>query len=206
VDIEQSKAVFKKSNPVRADLPWTVILIEGLVLGGIGIYAVVAEESAQRNIVFLIAAFLVLNGLSAILAAIRDRRELSIMTPFNYFRSGIALATGTIVAANRFTTFMEINAARVCVGVGLIFIGAVAIVGLVVASKQTDFRPAAYVIPLVLTVLGIVVVYQAANDRNSSKLIGWVFIAIGVGLVAIGIYRRQQQLPPAEPTEPATAA
>ena len=30
--------------------------------------------------------------------------------------------------------------------------------------------------------------------------------AIGVGLVAIGIYRRQQQLPPAEPTEPVTAA
>ena len=95
---------------------------------------------------------------------------------------------------------MEINAARVCVGIGLIFIGAIAIVGLIVASKQTEFRAAAYVIPLILTILGIAVVYQAANDRNSSKLIGWVFIAIGLGLVAIGIYRRQQQLPPAEPT------
>jgi len=211
MDIEQSKAVLVKSNPLRADLPWLVILSEGIIIGGIGLYAVLAEESAQRNIVFLIGVFLFLNGISAIYAAVRDRRELDSMTPFSYFRAGVALSTGTIVIVNRFNEFMSLKAARTIVGAGLISIGIVAILGLIAISRTTEFRPAAYVLPAILTILGVVAIYQAANDNNTSKLIGWVALLIGIGLVGLAFLRRQQQeaastassAPPDSPPAPA---
>jgi uncharacterized membrane protein HdeD (DUF308 family) len=197
MDIEQPAAILKKNNPLRSDMPWLVVVIQGLVIGGIGLYAILAEDSALKNIVMLIGIFLMLSGFSAIYAAIRDRREISEATPFNYFRAGIALSVGAIIVGNRIWEFMEINAARTIVGIGLVAIGVIAILGLIVISRKTEFRLAAYGLPLILTVLGIVVIYQSANDNNSSKLLGWVALAIGLGLLALGYVRRQQQAEPA---------
>lgn len=198
MDIEQPKAILKKNNPLRADLPWAVVLIEGAILAVIGLYAILASSSAQRNIVLLIGIFLVLSGLSAIYAAVRDRREISLMTPFNYFRAGIALSVGAIIVCNRIWEFMTINAARGIVGAGLIAIGLVAIIGLLVARRQAELKIAAFGVPSILVILGIAVVYQASNDNNSSKLIGWVALVIGLGLIGLAFLRRNQQATPAE--------
>jgi uncharacterized membrane protein HdeD (DUF308 family) len=185
-----TESLIKKSNPLRSDLRWEFVLIQGVLAVAIGLYALFASESARNNIVLLIGLFLLINGLTLAIGTIR-RGASDPMAQFRLLRAGFAVATGLIVVLNRLFDFMDVNPTRVIAGIGLLGIGVISLAGIIVNWGKLPMNTAAVVAALLFSIWGISSIYQAANDANSSRIIGWVALVIGGGLIALAFMRRQ---------------
>jgi len=188
----EARSFVRRGNPFRPDTTWQVVLIQGLLALGIGLYALLAEESARHTIVLLIGLFLLLNGLHLAWEALTDRGHGGDdMDRYRLMRAAIGIVTGLIVVIDRFQDFMSLDSARVVAGIGLIGIGIVTLIGILATREALGWRIAALGSAALLAAWGVVVLYQASNDSNASEFIGWGAIAIGVAMIAIAGYRRQ---------------
>jgi uncharacterized membrane protein HdeD (DUF308 family) len=190
--MDRSIAIAKRGNPFRSDLSWYVILIEGLIAGGIGLYALLAPNSARRTIVLLIGIFLLLNGIGYAYRQLRSGGLAEPMAQFQLLRAGIGIATGLLIVINRISEFMGLNASRVVAGIGLIGIGAVTLIGIIMMRSEIEIRIPGIATAVGLIVWGIVLLYQANQDSSTSKLLGWFALIIGIALVALALLRRQR--------------
>ena len=77
----QATAVLKKANPFRSDISWQMVLIQGIAAVAIGLYALLAEESARQTVVFLIGLFLLVNGLLMAWAGLHNRWKAREIAP-----------------------------------------------------------------------------------------------------------------------------
>ncbi len=197
----EARSFVRRGNPFRSDTTWQVVLIQGLLALGIGLYALLAEESARHTIVLLIGLFLLLNGLHLAWEALTDSGHGGDdMDRYRLMRAAIGIVTGLIVVIDRFQDFMSLDSARVVAGIGLIGIGIVTLIGILATREALGWRIAALGSAALLAAWGVVVLYQASNDSNASEFIGCGAIAIGVAMIAIAGYRRQRSL--AETTRP----
>jgi uncharacterized membrane protein HdeD (DUF308 family) len=198
--VDAARSFARKGNPLRADISWPVILIEGLVVGAIGVYALVSESSARRNLLFLIGAFLLIDGIAFALEHYRSRGANDPMTSFRLLRAGISIAVGLIVVFDRFVDFLDTNPIRVILGLGLIAIGLIALIGMFLTREETELRFGALISAILLGALGLLLLYQASEDTDSIRTLGWAAIIAGGGLIGVALYRRQrsrQDLSPA---------
>ncbi len=195
--MEKKESLLQKSNPLRPDLRWEFVLVQGAAAVAIGLYALLAEESARRNIVFLIGVFLLVNGLGIAIGGIRRAASDDPMSQFRLVRAGIGIATGVLVVINRFSSFMEVNSARVVAGIGLAGIGLVSLIGIITLIDRSEARLVSAGASLLLILWGAASIYQAIQDTNSSRLIGWAALIIGAALIALGLMRRQRAMEPA---------
>ncbi len=196
--MEESASFIKKGNPLRPDLRWEFVMIQGIVAVAIGLYALLAEASTAKNIVFLIGGFLLLNGLGLAIGGIRRGSSADPMLQFRLIRAGIGISTGLIVVINRFSDFMDLNSSRVVVGIGLLGIGIVSLVGIIVLMDKVQINMSAIGAALLLALWGAASLYQARNDTSSSRLIGWAALIIGGALIGLALLRRQRAAPPAQ--------
>lgn len=183
--------VLRKGNPLRSELNWQVILVEGLIAVGIGLYAVLAQANAHRNIIFLTGVFLLINGLSHAFGGLR-RSSADPMARYRLLRAGIGIATGLIVVIDRFADLMSVNSARIVLAIGLLGIGLVTLIGLVTVRGEVERRMVGLVIAVLFIVWGAVVLYLVSIDSSSAGPLGWAAIVVGVLLVLLALYRRQQ--------------
>jgi uncharacterized membrane protein HdeD (DUF308 family) len=188
-----TRALVQKGNPFRSDLAWWAVAAIGAIAVALGIYIVTAPASAQRNIVFVIGAFLLVNGLGYALAGLRARSSADAMVPFLLVRAGIGIATGLIVVVNRFAEFMGLDPARVVNGIGLVGMGVVTVVGIVVTRDELGLRAGAVIGALALATWGAVLLYQVADDTTSTDLLGWVAIAVGALYLAVAWLRWRRE-------------
>lgn len=194
------KTIAKKSNPFRSELAWWAVAAIGAVALAVGIYILTAPASANRNIVFIIGAFLLVNGLGYALAGLRARSRTSPMMAFLLVRAGIGIATGLIVVLNRFVDFMSLDSARVVNGLGLVGVGLVTAIGMVMTRDDLGIRVGAVLGALALGAWGIVVLIQVANGSSSNDLLGWVAVAVGAVYLAIAWLRWRREAAPAPAT------
>ena len=187
----------KKTNPFRSDLAWWAVATIGVIALAVGIYILTAPESANQNIVFIIGAFLLVNGFGYALAGIRGRSGTNPMSSFLLIRAGIGIATGLIVVINRFADFMGLDPARVVNGIGLLGVGLVTIAGMALTRDEMGLRIGAVVTAFALCAWGVVIIYQVANDSTSNTLLGWIAIIAGAIYLAIAAIRWRREAAPA---------
>ena len=183
--------VLRKGNPLRSELSWQVILAEGVIAFGIGLYALLAQDNAHRNLIFLIGVFLLLNGLSHAFSGVRHSGS-DPMARYRLLRAGIGIVTGLVVMINRFADLMSVNSARIVLAIGLLGIGLVTLIGLVTVRGEVERRAAGLAIAVLFIAWGAVVLYLVSIDSNSAVPLGWAAIVVGALLVLLAFYRRQQ--------------
>lgn len=186
------KVVERHANPLKSETSWQVILVEGLIALGIGLYALLAADSARRNIVLLVGLFLLLNGLVHAYGLLTQPTTGDPMARFRLLRAGIGVVTGLLVVVNRFAEFMSLNAARFVLAIGLLGIGLVWLVGLIVVREDVERRLSGLVVAALLVIWGAFVLYLASMDTSSSRLIGWGALIVGAGLILFAVYRRSR--------------
>src|SRR3954453_2505752 len=148
------EGLLAKSNPLRSDMRWEAVLLQGILAIAIGIYALAAEASAAKNIVYLIGVFLLLSGISAAAGGIRRSSSADPMAQFRMLRAGIGIGTGAIVVVNRFLDFMGVNSARYVVGIGLLGMGLVSLIGIIALIGKSKPTIGSVVLAILLTVWG----------------------------------------------------
>lgn len=183
------KSAALKGNPFRADISWQLLAIEAVAAIAVGIYALMDDESAHRNVITVIGIYLLVDGLSCAFGEVTSSEPVSMRDKFRLIRGGIGMSMGTIVVLERLFGFMELNATRVVIGLGLLGIGLVTVFGAIAGREESQLRLGGIGIALLLALWGIVVLYQANNDSDSMSLFGWVAIIVGVGLAGLALLR-----------------
>ena len=191
---DQAMDAAKQLAPWKTSLPWWVVLIEGLVIGGIGLMVILDPQGANVNLALALSVGLVISGLLQIWDIWQERVPEKIDS-LVAARAGIGVYAGLVVLV---LYFIEGALTRAS-GYG-IFGSAALIYGLLalvqVFRTGGDKRRQALIEFLLFTSAGAVTLYglYAGGSAivSAVRIIGWIFLIAGVALLGLSIWRWQK--------------
>lgn len=188
---KQALDAASKSMPWRKDVAWWVILIQGLVLTGLGLYVLTQDQSAARIVIIVIALLLIADGVLAALASMRGRVPGQAGS-LNAINAGIAIVVGAIVLLGLLIPFLELGTAAILLALGLIASGAISLVlALFMRPEGSPFRLTRVIGPIVWIALGVLALITAndANNFDLIRIVGIVSLVLGVILLVLAFIR-----------------
>lgn len=188
---KQAVDAASKNLPWRKDVAWWVILIQGLVLAGLGLYVLTQDQSAARIIIIVISLLLIADGVMAGLASLRGRVSGQAGT-LNAINAGIAIIIGLIVLLGLLIPFLELGTAAILLALGLIASGAISLVlVLFMRPEGTSLRLTRVAGPIVWIALGVLALMTASGDTNFDliRIVGVVSLVLGVILLVLAFIR-----------------
>jgi hypothetical protein len=187
-------------------LGWPILAIEGAVALGIGIYILVATDDARDIIRQLIAVVLLIQAFLHTLAGFRNR-ELPV-APFHVLRGGIGMTVGVIVLLENFSDYLNVDAARFILGLGLVAYGAIGIVTIWVERENRGLRLGGLAVGIVNIVLGLMFVFSDSAKDSWLRALGGIALVGGIILLgyAFMVYRSSSETPAVPPAPPAEVA
>lgn len=202
----KAQSLATQHAPWRKGLGWPILAIEGAVALGIGIYILVATDDARDIIRQLIAVVLLIQAFLHTMAGFRNR-ELPV-APFHVLRGGIGMTVGVIVLLENFSDYLNVDAARFILGLGLIAYGGIGIVTIWVERGDRGLRLGGLAAGIVNIVLGLMFVFSDSEGKDSwLRALGGIALVGGIILLgyAFMVYRSASETsdaPPAAPPAP----
>lgn len=187
-----AKSLAVQNAPWKKGLGWPVLAIEGAVALGIGIYVLAAPESSKDIIRQLIAVVLLIQALLHTLAGFRNRETPA--APFHILRGGIGMTVGVIVLLENVSDYLDADAARLILGLGLIAYGGVGIAGIWVERENRGLRLGGLALGIVNIVLGLMFVFSNGSGKDSwLRALGIIAVVAGIVLLAYAfmVYKSQ---------------
>lgn len=193
---EMAKAALREANPFRKGMAWWIVMLEGLVVLGIGIY-VATHPNAGTRIVLLLGAYLLLVSIERTLNGFRDRIPQVVLGE-RMLRAGIGLTVGLLIVLNAWQGFMTATASLVILSLGWLLIGLIGIWEWVIASRQLGMGMGAIIFPSIYTAFGLLMLgSRLSMGPMLMQILGYVAILGGVGLLgfAFMLYRKANASP-----------
>lgn len=150
---EMAKSALHQVRPWRQGMAWWIVLVEGLLVLGIGIY-ILTQPAAGGQIVFLLAAFLLIISGERTLNGFRERIPPVILAE-RMLRAGIGLTVGLIIVFNSWQNFMEPPAPVVILSLGWLLTGTVGIWEWWTAREELGLGWGALIMPVLSAILGV---------------------------------------------------
>lgn len=176
---DQARFMVSRNLPWRRGIAWWVLGAEGAILALIGIYVLVAPDSAREIVRQVFAWFLLINGGLVALAGLRAANLESPIPQYRMLTAGIGLTTGAIVVLDRVSDFIDDDGAKCVLAVGFIGKGVFELIGAALpGSAEAMTSPRIPVSSFILIMLGLLFLY---NVRRDSLDIQWFGIAALVG-------------------------
>jgi uncharacterized membrane protein HdeD (DUF308 family) len=202
----KAQSLATQHAPWRKGLGWPILAIEGAVALGIGIYILVATDDARDIIRQLIAVVLLIQAFLHTLAGFRNR-ELPV-APFHVLRGGIGMTVGVIVLLENFSDYLNVDAARFILGLGLVAYGAIGIVTIWVERENRGLRLGGLAVGIVNIVLGLMFVFSDSAKDSWLRALGGIALVGGIILLgyAFMVYRSSSETPAVPPAPPAEVA
>ena len=182
---EMAKSALRQVRPWRAGMPWWVILLEGLIALGIGIYVLMAPN-AGNSIVLLLALYLLVAHVERAIIGFRSRIPAAILAE-RMLRAGIGVTVGLIIVVDALIPFINPPAPLVILSLGWLLIGAIGIWEWV-SARRTDWAWAVF--PVVSALFGLLML-ASRLALGPLVLISIVGIVAGIALLgyAFMLYR-----------------
>jgi len=195
---EMAKSALRQARPWRAGMPWWVVLLEGLIALGIGIYLLMAPN-AGSHIVLLLGLYLLVANAERAFFGFRSRIPVAILAE-RMLRAGIGITVGLIVVIDAMFPFMNSPAPLVILSLGWLLIGVVGIWEWLSARGELALGLGALVFPIVSSVFGLLMlVSRLALGPLVLQSLAIVAIVAGIALLgyAFMLYRNAQAAPQA---------
>ncbi|MFN2134619.1 MAG: hypothetical protein ACK2UK_01610 [Candidatus Promineifilaceae bacterium] len=191
---QQTMDAAKGLAPWRTSLPWWVVLIEGIVVGGVGLLTVLDPRGANVNLALLFTVGLVVAGASQFWALMRGGIPEKIDSLVSA-RAAIAVYAGLLILV---LYFIEGALTRVA---GFAVFGSAALVYGLLALVQVfrtdgNSRRQALVELLIFGLIGLVTLWGlwagGENIVTAVNVIGWILLLGGLLLIGFAIWRWQK--------------
>ncbi|MEA3336398.1 MAG: hypothetical protein U9R25_10845 [Chloroflexota bacterium] len=198
---DQAVDAAKQLAPWKTSIPWWVVLIEGVVVGGIGLMVVLDPQGANVNLALVLSAGLAIAGLLQFWDILQESVPEKIDSAVAA-RAGIAVYAGILLLVLYFigddASTGEQALTRVA-GFG-IFGTATLIYGLLalvqVFGTGGNQRRQAILEFLLFTSVGLVALYGLFAGGTAIitavRIIGWIFLIAGIALIILSIWRQQK--------------
>lgn len=187
---QELKDSIDQVKPWSKRAPWWILLIEGIVALGLGIYALAVPEQAQGMVLLGVAIVLAVNGLLTIFGYLRGRRQGNLPL----VRGSIGLVVGLIVILMPVFNFGSQLTAGWILAIGLILAGVMALLAVFMESRTT--RWGNLLVAILFLVLGGAIVYNITTEASIVQIAAWVLVAFGLLLAAYSLVVRSSAAQP----------
>jgi uncharacterized membrane protein HdeD (DUF308 family) len=190
-----AEAVIAQNAPWSRSASWPVLLIQAIVLGIVGLFLILAPDTASHTVLEILGLLLFARALVVVYRIVRgqvapDRVALSA------FEAGVNGTVGLLVVIGALLvppTNEATTALAVVLGVGFIMFGAVSILAALVRRQPGEDLPIArLLLSAAAVVVGILLVVNGTRGfdsvRGSFVLLGWVLLAAGIALGAYAVF------------------
>jgi uncharacterized membrane protein HdeD (DUF308 family) len=180
---ERAMSIAREHAPWRAETPWWVIGVQGIVLVAIALYLLLAPSAAGPLIIQLIALWVLIESVLHILAGLRDSTNAA--NPYTMLQAGIGVTIGLLlVFRDWLVPTLDVSSARTILGLGLLAYAGVGVAGALVTKDESEswLGP---VVSAVLTVVLAVLLLTSGEDNAADRLafLGWVALIGGALLL-----------------------
>ena len=191
---DQAVDAAKQLAPWSTKIPWWVVLIEGIVVGGIGLMVVFNPQGANVTLALALSLGLVIAGLMQFWAIMRNDVPEKIDSVVAA-RAAVAVYAGVLILV---FYFIEGALTRVAgfgaFGTAALIYGLLALVQ--VFRTDGSSRRQSLVEFLLFTSVGAITLWglYAGGEAivTAVRIIGWIFLIGGVALIALSIWRWQK--------------
>ena len=188
---QESLDTAKQLAPWRAGLPWWVVLIEGAVMGVIGILILIDPRKTTINVALFLAAVLVVSGIIQLWAVLRGKAPESVDSLIAS-RGSIAIFAGGTILLLFFLDYLGLEDGLVVFGLGSLIFG---VTGFLVALQASGPRRRSGLIEgIFFTLFGILLIYVlfAGGDQvhQATRIVGWTAIVGGLALIGLSFYNK----------------
>lgn len=191
---QQSVGTAKQLAPWRAGLPWWVVLVEGIVLGLIGILILIDPRNTTVNVALFLAAALVVAGVLQLWTVLRGKAPEE-NDGLIAARGAIAAFAGAITLLLFFLRYLELEAGLIIFGLGSLIYGLTGF-WLVFTAKGSR-RRSGIIEGIFFTLFGVLLLYiliaGSAAVESATAIVGWAAIAGGVLLLVLAFFNRSRQ-------------
>jgi uncharacterized membrane protein HdeD (DUF308 family) len=188
---QQAFAMAQKGLPWRRGLAWWVVGIEGAIITIVGVYVVAAPDDAREIVRQIIGWFLIANAVLAIAASLRADGPTNPITPYRMLGAGVGLTVGLLVALEPVSDYVDSDAAKVILALGLLGHGLVGLVGAFATRASGGLRRGPLISGGVNIALALLLFYNARRDALDPRWFGIFAIVAGVLVLgyAFALYR-----------------
>lgn len=201
--------------PWRRDIAWWVVLIQGIILGAIGLFALLAEDEAGVTLVYLLGIYALLHSLWVIVSSLR--RPAESRSALQLVGAGIGLLASIVLVLNSYLTLIDPQPAVAVFAIGLVLQGLLSALASLGIRQPTGFAWGVMVRGVIDILLGAYLIYAlrelAAGAEGGTGLVRAIGVAGTIGGAALIIYavvlwrngRKAKEAPSASVSAPAAA-
>jgi uncharacterized membrane protein HdeD (DUF308 family) len=191
---KRMEAALQQGLPWRKGIPWWLVLVEGALIIALGLYLYFQPDSARSTIRGLIGAFLIFNSVIGIAAGLRETTRNLPMSPYRLIRGGVGLLVGLIVVLQPIFTYIDADATRTILAVGLTLWGLIGLYGAFATHDEGGFRWNTVILSGLSIALAIMLFSSGDTANSLLEPIGIIAIVVGFVLIAYSyaLYRNSQ--------------
>jgi uncharacterized membrane protein HdeD (DUF308 family) len=179
---QRMKSALSQIAPWRRDIPWWIVLIEGILTLAVGIYLVTNLQDARRTVLFIIGGYLVVTSILHIIAGLnRSMRDTN--AQFTVIRGVVGLIIGLIVVLAPFFPFLHFLDTRLILAIGFLISGLIGLYGVSVVRREGGIGWAAVINSILNLALAVLLFYLTATNTTILFWIGGLAIIFGIVLV-----------------------
>jgi uncharacterized membrane protein HdeD (DUF308 family) len=191
---KRMEAALQQGLPWRKGIPWWLVLVEGALIIALGLYLYFQPDSARSTVRGLIGAFLIFNSVIGIAAGLRETTRNLPMSPYRLIRGGVGLLVGLIVVLQPIFTYIDADATRTILAVGLTLWGLIGLYGAFATHDEGGFRWNTVILSGLSIALAIMLFSSGDTANSLLEPIGIIAIVVGFVLIAYSyaLYRNSQ--------------
>jgi hypothetical protein len=178
-------------------MPWWIVILEGLIGLGVGLY-ILTQPAAGGQIVLILAVYLLVISVERALLGFRERIPPGILAE-RMLRAGIGLTVGAIIVLDAWQPFMTSPAPLVILSLGWLLIGLIGIWEWITAGKELGLGLGGLISPIVSALFGLLMLgSRMALGGTLLQILGIVATVAGVALLLYGfiLYRSSKSATP----------
>jgi uncharacterized membrane protein HdeD (DUF308 family) len=184
-------AALKRHAPWRPGISWMLVLIEGAIVFAIGLIFVFKPGAALSTVRGLTGAFLLFNSLLGLWSGLRGPYADAPEARFRLARAGIALIVGVIVVLQPVFEYIDANAARTILGVGLLLWGALGLLSAFAGTRVSGRSWGAVIVNVLAIAFAIMIFATDLDDHPLVRPVGIIALVAGCILLAYGYLLRR---------------
>ena len=180
----------KRFAPWRTNLPWWVVLIEGVVMGIVGILVLLDPQQTSVNVALFLTIVLIISGVLQLWSALRDKvapGAESLVTA----RGSIALFSGIVIWILLYMNALTPDVGRIIFGLGSLTYGLLGIG--VVFNTDGNQRRTTMIESIFFTIIGLLMVYVLFAGPDAivvaTRIVGWAALLAGLALIGLAFVR-----------------
>lgn len=202
---EQTNSVMERAKqfaPWRSDLPWWIVLIEGLVLGGVGVLVLLDPSQTSANVSLFLTFVLLVAGLLQSWAVFRSKFSPSYQR-IAAAQGAVGMYTGVVIWLLFFMDALMPVVGVVIFGTGSLIYG---LLGIMVGFGSAGAKRRSELIESIFfAIIGVLMLYVLfagpTGVVTATRIVGWLALLCGVSLIGLSIWRWRQEAKAKETAE-----